>query len=206
VIGQTGDGWQVLGTGDFDGNGSTDILLRESAAGQLGVTWSTAGQFNGSTIAGSPDGSFDVVGCGDFDGDGTDDLLWIDGNRQLSIARFEYRTLSILHDAGLPLGSWNPVGTGDVNRDGLTDILFRHAAGQVAVWFMRADLSFSPTYIGPTVNPGQYYLAGVGDVNGDGTADLTWLHADGSVATWILNGATPTGFTSDTPRLLQVLQ
>lgn len=78
--------WHVIGTGDFNGDGRSDILWRNDD-----------GTF--SNWLGRPDGGFSpndaaalnqiglawqVVGTGDFNGDGRDDLLWRNGDGALS--------------------------------------------------------------------------------------------------------------------------
>ena len=77
--------WSVAGVGDFDGDGNSDILWRNTN-GSL-AEW----QMNGSTIASSdritfagiavtPDATWHVVEIGDFNGDGSSDVLWRNDN------------------------------------------------------------------------------------------------------------------------------
>jgi hypothetical protein len=73
--------WGVAGIGDFNGDGNSDILWRNSN-GSLAVwlmngsaiTSSATITFNGATVA--PDASWHVVEVGDFNGDGRSDVLW----------------------------------------------------------------------------------------------------------------------------------
>lgn len=104
--GATPLGWLIAGAGDFNGDGYTDIVLRNSSTGGEVAVWLLKGQ-TGSTVGkiangrntaiislrGSgamvdADGSiintgvftavsgWSIAGVGDFNGDGMDDLFW----------------------------------------------------------------------------------------------------------------------------------
>ena len=70
--------WVVMGLGDFDGDGKTDVLTRDSVVG----TWHVA-LMDGKTVTTAGTGNADLtsnldwglVAIADFDGDGADDLL-----------------------------------------------------------------------------------------------------------------------------------
>ncbi len=67
--------WNVVGTGDFNGDGNSDILWRNDD-GYVGM-WEMNGtqvQSGGGVAAESTD--WNVVGVGDFNGDGDSDILW----------------------------------------------------------------------------------------------------------------------------------
>ena len=72
-----GPSWQIKGTGDFNGDGMSDILWQGSRrhAGDLADEWhecvavGAVGPFN-------PGPSWHVQGTGDYNGDGKSDILW----------------------------------------------------------------------------------------------------------------------------------
>jgi serralysin len=78
---QVSSDWQIVGVGDFNGDGADDILWRHDS-GLLG-NWlgGDSGVFatNNASLVHVPL-DWAVVGTGDYDGDGTDDVLWLNIN------------------------------------------------------------------------------------------------------------------------------
>ena len=68
---------EVVGIGDFTGNGIDDILFRDPTTGALGDFLMNNGQPTWQPV-GWADPSLQVVGVGDYDGTGTDDILFRD--------------------------------------------------------------------------------------------------------------------------------
>jgi subtilisin family serine protease len=69
--------WDIAGTGDFNGDGQTDILWRNKTSGAVAV-WYMNGSILSSTalIYQGVDLDWEIVGTGDFNNDGKTDLLW----------------------------------------------------------------------------------------------------------------------------------
>jgi hypothetical protein len=70
--------WQIIGQGDFDGDGKVDILWRNSETGQT-LVWLMDGTTFLSFQSVSPtitDRNWNIVGVGDFNGDAKPDILW----------------------------------------------------------------------------------------------------------------------------------
>jgi len=71
--------WQVIATGDFNGDGITDLLWRDTTTGQL-TDWlgTSTGGFtqNSASFSEHVALNWQVVGIGDFNGDANDDILW----------------------------------------------------------------------------------------------------------------------------------
>lgn len=134
-------GWSVIGIGDFDGDGKSDLLWRD-AAGHVAI-WEMNGTafVRGDTVA-SVDAGWSVAGIGDFDGDGRSDILWhnTDGN----VAIWEMNGLVAKAGATITNAGpdWVIAGVADYNGDGRSDILWRHVpvagidTSEIQVWTM----------------------------------------------------------------------
>jgi hypothetical protein len=73
--------WRIVGTGDFDSDGDTDILWRNTGSGSFSgwnVVWYMAGEsISGyGYLYGISDIFWEIAGTGDFNNDGYVDILW----------------------------------------------------------------------------------------------------------------------------------
>ena len=69
--------WTVAGIGDFDGNGSADILWRDNL-GNVAVWLMNGTQVASAATIGNVSSSWRIVQTGDYNGDGMSDILWTD--------------------------------------------------------------------------------------------------------------------------------
>ena len=120
--------WRMAGTGDFDGDGRADVLLRHVAG-----AWRYFAMDGRRVVADQPgtrlphDPLWQFAGTGDFDGDGRDEALLrhADGRWQYQAIGDEAVQAAILQRDR----AWRLVGIGDSNGDGRDDILLRHDGG-----------------------------------------------------------------------------
>jgi FG-GAP-like repeat len=150
----------VVGTGDFNGDGHSDILW-QNANGQAAI-WEMNGTNlipGGSTTVGpNPGPDWKVVGSGDFNGDGHSDILWQNANGQVGIWEMNGTNMIDAAVVGLDPGpSWKVVGTGDYNGDGHSDILLQSTSGQAAIWEMNGTNVIDAALVGG--NPGSSWKA-----------------------------------------------
>jgi hypothetical protein len=72
-----GSSWQVRGVGDFDGDGSDDLLWQNSASGWVRVVFMRAGQaVSWKNLYRVRDPNLRIVAVADYQGDGKADILW----------------------------------------------------------------------------------------------------------------------------------
>ena len=192
-----GPAWQAKGSGDFNFDGKSDILLQNSLDGSCFV-W----QMDGLKVANSnsygyvgwtPGKEWQVKGTGDFNADGKSDILLqnsVDGSCYV----WEMNGLSLLTNGYVgwtPGKEWQVKGTGDFNADGKSDILLQNSVdGSCYVWGMDG-LNLKPDgygYIGWT--PGkEWQVKGTGDFNADGKSDILLQNStNGDCYVWETNG------------------
>jgi hypothetical protein len=70
--------WQIVGTGDFNGDGWPDILWRYNGFGGKNALWYMKGasKIGYADLPAAADLNWKIVGTGDFNRDGWPDILW----------------------------------------------------------------------------------------------------------------------------------
>ena len=187
-LGTRGADWRVAGVGDFDGDGTSDIMWQNTRTGALDDWKMLNGNWAKSTDLGSRGPEWRVAGVGDFDRDGTSNILWQNTNTG---AVDEWRMKDGNWAGSVPLGSrgadWIVAGVGDFNGDRTVDILWRNAVtGQLDDWQMANGNWARSVDLGSRTPDWQ--IAGIADLNGDGTDDILWRNpTTGRLDDWQMN-------------------
>jgi len=189
--------WKIAGTGDFNGDGRSDMLWREDGGGLGNWLANASGGFAYNSTAGvvQVSASWHVAGTGDFNGDGRDDILWRNDSGELAEwlanANGSFASNAV---AGRSVSTdWHVVATGDFNGDGRDDILWRSDGGMLGDWMGSANGDFivnSASLIPVATN---WHVAGTGDFNGDSRDDILWRNDAGAFGDWL--GTATGGFT-----------
>jgi hypothetical protein len=140
--------WQIVGAGDFNGDGHDDIMWRNVDGRITNWLGTDTGSFT-DNVANAYNGvstDWHVAGIGDFNGDGRDDILWrnTDGRITdwLSTANGGYAPNSANFYTSLD-NSWHVVAVGDYNGDATDDILWRNNDGRITDWLGNSTGGFT---------------------------------------------------------------
>ena len=196
--------WSIASTGDFNGDGRSDVALRGDAGFILVLESASDGSFvpnweNVRAIA----TDWTVAAAGDFNGDGVHDLLIRSSGGVIS-NWLGYVDSTVTNAVGDPFGGfhdnsaiaanavstdWQIAGIGDFDGDGKDDILWRRSDGELTNWLGTATGAFQPNGSHFLTNvSSDWQIAGVGDFNGDGQDDILWRNLDGRITDWLGTG------------------
>ena len=170
--------WHIAGIGDFNGDGRSDILLRNDSG--LVNEWlgGPAGDFasNIANVNNALSNDWHIAGIGDFNGDGHSDILLRNDsglvNEWLGRAAGDFASNITNVNFGLST-DWHVAGVGDFNGDGRSDVLLRNDNGTVNEWLGRPAGDFASNIANVNIAlTNDWHIAGIGDFNGDGLSDI----------------------------------
>jgi Domain of unknown function (DUF4394) len=144
--------WTVVGTGDVNHDGMSDIFWRH-ATGQL-VSWEVDdGAIIGYNDYGHVPLDYEFIDTGDFNGDGrSGDVLWRHVSGQVVTWELDGGTQIGYHDFGNVTTDYQIEAVGDYNGDGMSDILWRHDTGLPIIWELDSGV-LNRYFAFPTVDP-----------------------------------------------------
>ena len=189
--------WKVIGTGDFNGDGRSDLLLRRDDGWLTDWLGTANGGFtnNGANTSLFFTADWKVVSTGDFNGDGLTDLLfrrddgWLTSWLGTTTGGF---TNNGANSTNFLTTDWKVVGTGDINGDGRDDLLLRRDDGWLTDWLGTANGGFANNGANTSlVFTTDWKIAGIGDIDGNGREDILIRRDDGWMTSWLgtSNGA-----------------
>jgi YVTN family beta-propeller protein len=188
-----------LVTGDFNGDGKTDLVASLNLDEQWGFQ-AFLGNGDGTFTASGLFGGFNSIGtviAGDFNGDGKLDLAFpanVNGTQNILVALGNGDGTFTL-STGYANLSGTSLTTGDFNNDGILDLAVIGTGDQpVTILLGNGDGTFTAATSQPLVVVTTPQSVTAGDFNGDGVLDLAIADADSGILV-VLLGAGDGTFT-----------
>lgn len=188
MLDSTNPRWNMVGSGDFNNDGETDILWRESSKN---ATWYMDDvEMSSWTMIDEAPETWEVVGVADCNNDGDVDIYWQNqDSRKIAIWYMDGTEISetviseYTQDA-----PWAIVGVADFNSDGSPDLLWRDpTSGENELWEMEGGVWTGTTDLLQSADTA-WSVVGTGDFNGDGKSDILWRKSStGDNCIWYMN-------------------
>ncbi len=168
--------WQIVGTGDFNGDSVADILWQNQTTRALGIWYrSNSGSITGGSLP-TPSVGWDLKAVADFDGDTVPDILW--QNSSTGALAYWWLAGSTIGGAqAIPANpdfagpSWALRACADFSGDGRADLVWQDSSnGKVRI----DDWTGSEYGVTSLVTgfPTGGLVTGAEDFDGDGQAEV----------------------------------
>ncbi len=187
-----GSGYRLIGVGDFDGNGRSDLAFQNMNQGIFGdikiwrdfspsneVYWRQVKQV------------WDVQAAGDMDGDGYSDLVWryvVSESADTGVSYIWFTNgagvAQVRKRGGAPL-DWQLLGAADLNGDRAADMVYINPSNQVRV--LMGTPNRTCANLAATAIPSGYTALKLADFSGKGRADILIKNSAGQVGMLSLN-------------------
>ena len=164
-IGTHPPGYQISGIGDFNKDGTSDVLWFNPTTRDTDIWSLSNGKWAASSTIGLHPAGYQISGIGDFNNDGTSDVLWYNPTtRDTDIWLLNNGHWAASSTIGLHPAGYDIAGIGDFNNDGTSDVLwFNPTTRDTDIWTVINGKWAASTTIG--LHPPGYQIAGIGDFN-----------------------------------------
>jgi len=163
--------------GDFNRDGSPDIVYRNPTTGQVTINYMRDNVFEtGGTSTAVANNAWGLVGTGDFNKDGNEDMLYRNLTTGQAVIHYMQGRAFLAGGAvtALVSNSWSIDGVFDFNLDGYADILYRNTtSGQCVIHYLKGRSFVAGGALTATVST-SWDLSAVADFNQDNYPDVLY--------------------------------
>jgi hypothetical protein len=189
---------QVVGSGDFDGDGNTDIVTQDTSSGVKNIRFMNGNTVSSTVTVTTTATTVNVVGVADFNSDGKLDLVTEDtatGVKAISFLTGSGTSLSVSSSSTIETNTgYRVVGAGDFNSDGKPDLLAEQITASTdpltavsrVIWLMSGAAKTSTVSFLSFAQ--EWVMKGVGDYDKDGKVDVLVEQATGRKGIWYMDG------------------
>lgn len=182
---------------DLDGDGKSQLVVRNDAAGQMQVGRLVNNQFQWSTAT-DPGAGFRILGAVDLGGTGKSDLLFQSTTQGefgdvIAWQGFSPGSPKFIRSVKL---SWRVQALADMDGDDKGDLVWRwlgdgdDAGGVSYIWFTDVNSATPVNQVRKRGGaPLSWTLLGAADINGDGAADMVYVTNDGVIRVLMATGS-----------------
>ena len=186
IVGSLGAQEWIRTTGDFDGDGVSEILVQDAGTEAL-AAWTLSGDAAPAVraLGLAPAAGQVVAGSRRYDGEAGDDLLFQGSDGSLAVWLLDANGVAAVASLGAAAGG-DVLASGDFDGDGIADIARRDADGGVELLLLGPGLD-APDVMAGLGAGATLEAVGAGDYDGDGRDDLLWRDASGGLVVWFMD-------------------
>lgn len=170
---QLPSGFEVLGSGHFDEDLASDLLLVNLTTRTMRIWLNKGGYFEAREVGGYGNG-WSIAAFKDLDGDGVSDIAFQNlTTSSIQISSVKNGQITYSRSFGIPAG-FSVFDVANVDGVGRSDlVLGRAATREIVFWLAKGEVFESRAFAQYGVG---WAFAGTGDFSCDGTDDVVWVN------------------------------
>lgn len=179
-----GKTYSIEASGDFNGDGKKDLVLRHATNGKALITLMDGANVLSQSTISTVSKSYVAVLAGDFNKDGNEDILWRSSNGVMFIS-YMNGTSELSRSGKLKISAAIKLqGVEDFDGDGIDDLLLRAPNGYIYTLLMTTEGAY---WEGVAIASSNYQIVGIGDYTGNGVNDILFRNKKDTLLTLLTN-------------------